>query len=236
MKNKENIMILIPARGGSKTVKKKNLFLLNGKPLIYWTIKYAMRFGEVNKIFVSSDDNLIISNAKKLGVQIHKRPSSLATDSSLVVDTIKHFYNSFSDKMKPDIIILLEPTCPLRKPSWLINCLNRMYKEKLDSIATFSLAETNPERCWHITKKEVKPLLAGSIPWMPRQKLRPVYKLNGAIYAFRPKSLPKKSPTLLYGKYAAEIIDGSYLVDIDDEKDFIIANALFKSSKFSFFK
>ena len=62
MKNKENIMVLIPARGGSKTVKKKNLFLLNGKPLIYWTIKYAMRFGEVNKIFVSSDDNLIISN------------------------------------------------------------------------------------------------------------------------------------------------------------------------------
>ena len=117
-----------------------------------------------------------------------------------------------------------------------MRCVNRMEKESLDSIATFSLVETNPERCWHISKKEVKPILAGAIPWKPRQKLKPAYKLNGAIYAFRPKLLPKKSPTLLFGNYAAEIIDGSYLVDIDDEKDFIVANALFKSPKFPFFK
>ncbi|MTI11392.1 acylneuraminate cytidylyltransferase family protein [Rhodospirillaceae bacterium RKSG073] len=228
---KDKVVALTPARGGSKSIKYKNLVELGGKPLIAWPIQSALEIPEIKEIIVSTENKLIADCAIKYGAKVDWRPEELAGDRSLVIDVIREFWSRYK-KQNPDaeIIVLLEATCPFRTKEMIQKCINRLVNENLDSIATFHTADLNPERAWRVSDSGIpEPFIKGAIPWKPRQLLSPAYQLNGAVYCFRPDKLPENAPNILFGKLGAEIIDNHSVIDIDTKKDFIVANALLNS-------
>ena len=201
-----NVIAVIPARGGSKSVPEKNLYPLGGKPLISWTIDIAIKTKIIDRVIVSTDNKKIKQFAENIGCEVYNRPVYLSTDTSLVIDTIKFLYNQIlKEGGKVDIIVLLEATSPFRTPELIEKCLNRLVNENLDSIATFNEAIINPERTWKIKEGQPTPFIKGAIPWKPRQKLKKAFQLNGLVYAFLPSKLSNVSQGLLFGKMGAEI-------------------------------
>lgn len=230
MSQPDSIVALIPARGGSKSVRRKNLVHLAGRPLLAWPIETARATPQIDRIVVSTDDAEIAATARALGAEVHDRPAELASDGALVIDTIRHVRDWLRGSGRPaGIMVLLEATSPFRTPELVSRCLTRMQAEKLDSIATFQEAAINPERVWRLEAGAPRPFIDGAVPWKPRQALTPAYQLNGAVYAFRPDSLPDDSPGLLFGKTGAEIVASDSTIDIDDQKDFVIAEALLRT-------
>lgn len=226
-----HVVALVPARGGSKSVPYKNLHPLGGRPLLAWPIETALATPEIDEVFVSTDDARIAAAARELGADLHRRPPELAGDSALVVDTIRHFVRERAAVGKQvDILVLLEATSPFRPAGLVSRCLRRLADENLDSIATFNEAPLNPERCWRVVDGLPQPFLEGAVPWKPRQQLTPAYALNGAVYAFRPAALPDDGPSILFGRFGAEIVDAEAVIDIDTHKDFVIANAILASA------
>ena len=224
------VVAVTPARGGSKSVKHKNLRELGDRPLIAWPVTTAQATPEIDRIIVSTDDERIGREAKRLGAEVYGRPAELASDTAIVADVLRHLRATLATEGESaDILVLLEATSPFRTSALVQRCLRRLVDESLDSIATFHAAEINPERAWRIVNGQPAPFIDGAVPWRPRQQLTPAYQLNGAVYAFFLHRLPEESPNLLFGRAGAEIIDAHSVIDIDDERDFVIANALLKS-------
>jgi CMP-N,N'-diacetyllegionaminic acid synthase len=226
----QRVIAVTPARGGSKSVPYKNLYLLGGKPLLAWPIETALQTTSIDRVIVSTDDDRIAAAARTLGAEVYTRPAELATDTAVVADTIRELWGRLlREGETATILVLLEATSPFRTPQLIDRCLQRMVDEQLDSIATFHEAEINPERTWRIERGAPEPFIKGAIPWKPRQLLTPAYQLNAAVYAFRPDALPGDSPSILFGKMGAEIVPADSVIDIDTLKDFTYANALLKS-------
>lgn len=224
------VVALIPARGGSKTVPRKNLRPLGGRPLLAWPIDTALGTPEIDRVFVSTDDAEIAAAASGRGAEVHDRPRELAGDASLVIDTVRHLLSMLRAAGQPAaIMVLLEPTSPFRTVRMVSNCIRRLADEQLDSIATFSPASINPERAWRVESGVPRPFIDGAVPWRPRQQLTPAYQLNGAVYAFRADRLPAEGPSILFGRMGAEVVSSDEVIDIDDERDFVIANAILES-------
>jgi CMP-N-acetylneuraminic acid synthetase len=224
------VVALIPARGGSKTVPRKNLRLLGGRPLLAWPIETATTTPEIDRVFVSTDDAEIAAVARSHGAEVHERPRELAGDASLVIDTVRHLQSELRAAGRPAaIMVLLEATSPFRTVQMVSNCVRRLADEQLDSIATFSPASINPERTWRVENGIPRPFIDGAVPWRPRQQLTPAYQLNGAVYAFRVDRLPAEGPSILFGRMGAEVVSSDDVIDIDDERDFVIANAILES-------
>lgn len=226
----ERVISITPARGGSKSVKGKNLRDLGGKPLLAWPIETAIVTPEIDRVIVSTDDARIAETARHFGAESYDRPAHLAGDEALVVDAIRDLETRLRAQGETArVAVLLEATSPLRTPAMIGACLSRLMREELDSIATFHLVPTNPERLWRIDDGVPRPFLDGAVPWRPRQQLQPIYQLNGAVYAFRLDRLPGTGPEILFGRIGAEIVPADQVIDIDDERDLIMANALLAS-------
>jgi CMP-N,N'-diacetyllegionaminic acid synthase len=224
------VVAVTPARGGSRTVKYKNLRELGGRPLIAWPIATAQATPEIDRIIVSTDDERIRSEAIRLGAEVYDRPAELANDTAIVADVLRQLRATLArEGESADILVLLEATSPFRTPELVRRCLERLVDESLESIATFHAAEINPERAWRIVDGRPAPFIDGAVPWRPRQQLTPAYQLNGAVYAFFLHRLLEGIPNLLFGRAGAEIVDAHSVIDIDDERDFVIANALLHS-------
>jgi len=224
------VIALIPARGGSKGIPRKNLQNLGGKPLIAWPIESGLATPEIDRVIVSTEDSELSSTAIKSGAELSLRPRELAEDNTLVVDVIRNFW----DRVKKEgesaqIMVLLEATSPFRSPELISRCLNRLVEEKLDSIATFSRAAINPERTWKVIDGRPSPFIDGATPWKSRQSLSDAYQLDGAVYAFYPDRIPNDAPSLLFGKSGAEISINDKVIDIDTPLDLEIANAILRA-------
>jgi len=226
----KRVIALIPARGGSKSIHHKNLQILGDRPLIGWPISCALETSELDRVIVSTDDPLISKVARELEAEVYIRPEELASDTSLVADTIRQLWKQLrSEGETAEIVVLLEATSPFRNPELIRLCLNRLVNENLDSIATFHEADLHPERAWSIVEGVPSPFISGAVPWTPRQLLRTAYQLNGAVYALYPDRLPPSAPNILFGRMGAQVVPADTVVDIDTLKDLVIANAIFKS-------
>jgi len=224
------VVALIPARGGSKSIPYKNLRPLGGRPLLAWPIETALATPEIDRVIVSSDDEKILDCARKYGAEAWRRPEELASDSALVADSVRHVNRRLrAEGETAEIMTLLEATSPFRTPGMIRRCLERMIEEDLDSIATFHAADVNPWRTWRISGGIPSPFIEGAVPWLPRQQLPEAYQLNGAVYAFRPDRLPPDSPRILFGRIGALIVAKEEVIDIDDKKDFTVAETLLQS-------
>ena len=222
-----SILAIIPARKGSKQLPKKNLAKLGGKSLVEIAINVAKDVKKINNILVSSDCKEILKIAKKNKVLTSLRPKELASDNSLVIETIIYEYERLKKNLKIDIIVLLEVTSPLRNSIHVEKCINMLMKKKLDSVATFRESDIHPHKTWQIKNNDIpKTFLKNSNPWTPRQELSRAYQLSGVAYVFKPDGIKKKSNSLLFGKQGGVIIDKKYSIDIDDNIDLELAKIL----------
>ena len=130
------IIALIPARWGSKGIPGKNIKSFEGKPLISHSIDYAKTSKLINNIYVSTDDEQIAHISKTAGTKIIKRPSNLATDTSSTESAIEHAINNIDND--PDIIVLLQPTSPLRPKNSLDDAINKFIDNGYDSMLSLS--------------------------------------------------------------------------------------------------
>jgi CMP-N,N'-diacetyllegionaminic acid synthase len=229
-----NIVAIIPARGGSKGIKNKNLRYLSGKPLIKHSIDYAKQSKLIDKIVVSTDCDKIKHFALSEKVTVVERPIEISGDNALVIDAIRHviFELEENQKYNVDIIVLLECTSPIKSVEEIDQAIMILKDGMADSVATFKQTATSPNRLWKIENELVKPFIDGAKPFLPRQ-MQPVgYELSGQIYALTTSvlNLNPGSISILLGKIHP-IITKTEVIDIDNEIDLLIAEKLFEYNK-----
>ena len=159
MKNKK-ILAIIPARGGSKGIPRKNIKLLAGKPLIAYTIEAALKSKYLDRVIVSTEDREIAETSRHYGAEVIKRPKILAKDKAKTIDVIFHLLNVLKEKNYiPEIIVLLQPTSPLRIVKDIDKAIELFLKEKCESVV--SVCECNPPSYWSFKKekKYLRPIL-----------------------------------------------------------------------------
>lgn len=223
MYKKKRILAIIPARGGSKGLPGKNIRPLFGKPLLVWTIDALKDSGIIDRIFVSTDSNEIATIARDAKIEIpFLRNQILAKDNSLVIDAVLealHFFRNIGQVY--DIVMLMEPTSPLRTPEMIVDCINKMINCDADSVATFSELEVPLERIWCVENQQASTYMKNSLAFRPRQSLTKVYKLNGLLYAIDVKTLDKmEQPQIMTKNVLPYVTPREISTDIDDINDF----------------
>ena len=228
-----NILAIITARGGSKGIKNKNLYPLNGKPLIYYTINSAIKSRFLKNIVLSTD-SLRIKNYVKKFKQIDipfLRPKRLAGDNALTLPVLKYTLLKYEKiiKKKFDYVLLLQPTCPLRSSYDIDTAIELLLKKKVDSVISVTDVGANHP----LRMKKILPngKLSNFIKqkkidnMMPRQALPKAYIRNGAIYITSRKLIMKNfissKDTIAYSMPEERSINIDGLSDITLAKSFI---------------
>ena len=229
---KYKIIAIIPARGGSKGLPRKNIKPLLGKPLVTWTIEQATQSKYIDKVIVSTEDKEIAKISKKYGAEVpFLRPKELATDSSPTSDTIIQAISWFEKREEYfDIVVLLEPTSPLRKKDDLDNVIELFIKniDKADSLV--SVGELHLENPYIMKKIEngyVKPFIEIGKNIYQRQQLPKVYFPYGVVYLSKTDTL-KRHKTFYQEKTIPYFIENWQNYEIDDMYDFICVEAILK--------
>ncbi|WP_299017169.1 acylneuraminate cytidylyltransferase family protein [uncultured Polaribacter sp.] len=176
------ILAIIPARGGSKGIPRKNLINFRGKPLIQWSIDVAKKANYINDVVVSSDDDEILEYASKTkGVICIKRPKELALDDSRTEPVLTHVLENINNHY--DYLVLLQPTSPLRTFEDIDLSFLSLLNSKANSLISVCDLEHHPYKSFRVDENGfLKGIINNDFPFYPRQKLPEVYKPNGAIY------------------------------------------------------
>ena len=226
MNNKKNIIAIIPARGGSKGIPNKNIIDCMGKPLIAHSIEYAKESDLVTSIYVSTDDAKIAEVAKQYGAEIIDRPDSISGDTATTESAIEHVLNNIP---KPDIVILLQATSPLRPKGSLNKSLEKMISEKYDSL--LSLSPTH-RFSWKINGDEAIPKY--DFKNRPRRQdiseSEQAYIENGSIYIFTYENFIKHN-NRLGGKIGYVVFEEEFSFEIDTPTDLIVIDSIAKTIK-----
>ncbi|MCE7992599.1 MAG: acylneuraminate cytidylyltransferase family protein [Roseivirga sp.] len=216
------ILGLIPARGGSKGVPRKNIRLLNGKPLIHYTIDPARKSGVFSEILVSTDDDEIASVAEELGAKVRLRPAHLATDSSPTLGTVVHVLQECQDNGEGfGAVCLLQPTNPLRSVNVIRACVEKFERETSDSLISMRKVphQFNPHWAFEESREGFLKIATGETDIIPRrQELPTAYYRDGSIYLTRTKVILEQKS--LFGKKMGflDVTDEPYL-NIDTMED-----------------
>lgn len=224
------VLAIIPARGGSKGVPGKNIKLLGNKPLIAHAIECAKKCNKVTRTIVSTDSDDIISVALNFGAEVLKRPANLAEDTSNVVTAVTDVYEKLGEEF--DIIVLLQPTSPLRTSTDLEKIIGLFENEEaIDGIiSVVPFDDCHPARMYNLENDN------RLIPFMNegetkrRQDLNPVYYRNGCFYAVRTKAFFEEK-SFMVKKKKAYLMDANWLANIDSYRDFKIAEVLYEDWK-----
>ena len=223
---KNNVIAIIPARGGSKGVPRKNMRMMAGKPLIVYSIEVAKKSKYFDKIFVSTENKEIAKISQEYDVEIIKRPEELALDDVGALPVIKHALAFLEEnkKYKPEIIVILQPTSPLRNKLDITNCIDKLVQEKCDSVITVKKIEQPLQWMLELDdRKKVNNLSEKKI--VRRQEYSDVYIPNGAVYATWRKTIMDYND--IRGEDTrAVIMPEDRSIDIDTELDFFIAEKL----------
>lgn len=228
----EKIYAIIPARGGSKRIKKKNIIEIGGKPMIAWTIQAALETDLIDKVIVSTDCPEIAKVAKKYGAEVPFLRNDKADDISTVSEaTIACIKQINENKIEfPEIVVQLMANCPLRTRKDIESSLNHFIKHKYDfQLSCFKYGWMNP---WWAHKKEnnkIEPLFPNRLK-SKSQDLPKLYCPTGAIWIAKTKLL-LDSGTFYGESYKFFEIDWINSIDIDDYEDLKMASYFFNSEK-----
>lgn len=225
------IVGLVTARGGSKSIPRKNVKPLAGKPLIAWTVEAALQSSGLNRVIVSTDDNEIARVAQEWGAEVpFMRPSELAQDDSPHISAVEHTIRWLAthDDSCPDYIMTLQPTSPLRTAADIDAAIG--IAETHTAIAVVSVCETGHHP--YLSKRVLEDgtladLVSSDITYLRRQALPPAYVLNGAIYLNRRESLLHSQTLLPQGTYAY-IMPLERSLDVDVPWDLYLADLVLK--------
>lgn len=186
-------LVIIPARGGSKGVPGKNIRLLNGKPLIHYSIDAVRGIVPDELILVSTDDNKIKEIAELTGIHVpFLRPIHLATDTAATRDVLLHaIEHASTNGYSADTIILLQPTSPFRKKNHILEAL-QLYKQNLDMVVSVKKTKANPYYILFEENKDGYLVKSKTGSFTRRQDCPDVWEINGAIYIISVAQLKQK--------------------------------------------
>ena len=222
------ILYLIPARGGSKGIPHKNIKLLDGKPLIQYSIDVARQLAEDNDICVSTDDIEIKTVAENLGLEVpFLRPDYLASDTATTSDVIIHALEFYINQGKKyDVVVLLQPTSPLRTVQNVKDCL-AAYDDTLDMVTTVKESSVSAVLCKENQEGFLEQVIGENN--VRRQDAAKLYEYNGAVYVINSDALKEKG---LGGftKIKKCVMDEKSSVDIDTMLDWKFVEVLVKEA------
>jgi N-acylneuraminate cytidylyltransferase len=223
--SKKKIHAIILARGGSKGIKKKNLFLINKKPLIYWSINSCLKSQMISETWVSSDNKEILSAAKKYGAKTIVRPKKLSLDKSSSDSAWEHAIKYIMKNHKIDFVIGVQPTSPIRSNNEFDNALKKFFFNKYNSM--FSASNFETFFSWNIKNKKIKPNY--NLNKRPRrQELDKSILENGSFYIFDTK-LFLKFKNRLFGKIGFYLMEKYKGFQIDTLEDAYFVKTIFNS-------
>ncbi|MCK5053995.1 MAG: acylneuraminate cytidylyltransferase [Anaerolineales bacterium] len=236
MVNSGEVLAIIPARGGSKSLPKKNIIPLGGYPLLAYSIAAGQQAAGVGRVIVSTDDEEIASIARSFGAEVpFIRPKELAQDHTLDLPVFEHAlaWLAENEEYLPEIVLQLRPTSPFRPLDLVDKALDILHTQpEADSVRGVVTAGQNPYKMWRINESgSMIPLLEEGLIEsynMPRQELPVTYWQTGHIDAIRIRTI------LEQGSMSGEVIfpvmiDSRYSVDIDSEQDWRLAEGRLES-------
>lgn len=221
-------LYLIPARGGSKGIPHKKIKLLNGKPLIQYSIEVARKFADDEDICLSTDDIKIKVVAEGLGLKVpFLRPDYLAIDTAGTNDVIVHALDFYADLgTYYDVVVLLQPTSPLRTEQNVKDCL-AMYNSEYDMVTTVKESSVSAVLCRENIDGYLEKVIGkGNIR---RQDTEKMYEYNGAVYVINVKSIREKG-LAEFTKIKKCVMLEENSVDIDTMLDWQLVEVIMKNS------
>ncbi len=225
-------LAIIPARSGSKGLKDKNIKLLNGKPLMAYTIEAAIQSKMFDEVMVSTDSEEYADIAKKYGAKVpFMRSSELSNDTASSWDVVRDVLNKYKEAGKEfDTFALLQPTSPLRTAEDIVKGYKIINEKNANAIVAVCEVEHSPLWCNTLPddlsmEKFIRPEILG----LPRQSIPKYYRINGAIYIVKTEYF-NKTKNIYSEKSFAFIMKKENSVDIDDEFDYFIAGNLLKKN------
>lgn len=227
MYNDKTFLAIIPARGGSKRLPRKNILDLCGKPLISWSIEAGVKSKYIDKVIVTSDDDEILSISKEYGAEIIRRPDELSSDTATTFDAIKH---TIDNMKRYDYIILLQATSPLRDEKHIDESIELLETKNADAVV--SVCEMDHSPLWSNTLPQdgnMNNFLRDEILNKRSQDIEKYFRLNGAIYICKTEKLLQNKGFFLKDNIFAYMMDRKNSIDIDEEMDFNVAKILLKS-------
>ncbi len=222
-----NTFALIPARGGTKGIPRKNIKLIAGKPLIVWTIEAALRSSLLSDVVVSTDDLEIADVARRAGAKVpFMRPAELAQDQTPGLVPVLHALDQLPQY---DSVLLLQPTSPLRTTDDIDGCLNFVTQKKAPSVVSITEAYTHPYWTYRLNSDQTMARFANVNPVLRRQDLPAVFSLNGAMY-FAEANWLRDSGSLVGAETLAYLMSQEHSVDLDTPLDWKFAELLLKET------
>jgi CMP-N,N'-diacetyllegionaminic acid synthase len=221
---------IIPARGGSQGVPRKNIRLLCGKPLLQYTAEAALAAKNLSRIILSTEDEEIAEVGRTCGLEVpFRRPAELARDDTPTLSVVQHAVGWVEDRGELyDFICLLQPTNPLRKAEDIDACLTMLAEGDMDSVVSVLPVphDYNPHWVYLLDQEGLLRLSTGeSTPYPRRQELPPAFHREGSVYVTRRDVLMKDNS--LYGKRTiGYVMDPNRHVNIDGPDDWKAAEHL----------
>ncbi len=224
----ENIIAVIPARGGSKRIPGKNIINFCGKPLLAWSIEQVKASSKISSLYVSTDNEEIVSVAKQYGAKVINRPKEIAGDEATSEEALKHAINEIrkENSSKIDYVVCLQATSPLRETGDIDNAIETIQRENADSL--FSAAEIGDFLIWR--EREGGSLESLNYDYKNRKRGQEFEKQlveNGSFYVLRPEVLFKYN-NRLGGKITVSLMEFWKSFEIDEPDDLKFVEELFK--------
>lgn len=226
----KNIVAIIPARGGSKGIPRKNIMNFCGSPLISWSIKQALNSQFISSVWVSSDDHEILECSKTFGANILLRPHNISGDKASSESAWIHALEEIQKNQKVDLIVGLQATSPLRGKNDIDLSIKKYIDNNLDSL--FSVVEIEDFFTWVIDKKSKRPK-SSNYDYKNRKRRQDIekkYLENGSIYVFDPRML-LATKNRIHGNIGFHIMEKYKMFQIDTFDDIEICEEIMKANK-----
>ncbi len=225
-------LAIIPARGGSKQVPRKNLKLLGGKPLIQWSIEAARAAGDLDRCIVSTDDEEIAEVARSLGADVpFLRPAEYAQDNTPDLPVFQHAiaWLEEHERYRPSMIVHLRPTLPFREPRQIDDVIGLLRETGADCVKSVYREQHHPHKMWKMQDGKLEPYEDTPLwrklgPDCPRQILEPAYWSAGLVDVMRTEIVERGST--IGENVVPYLVNADLCVDLDTDHDFIIAEAV----------
>jgi len=218
-KNKK-IISIIPARGGSKRLPRKNILPLAGKPLIAYSIEQSLKSRYIDRTIVSTENKEIADISKKYGAEVIERPDKLATDEATTLAVLQHAVSSLKEQgYKPDIIVLLQPTSPLRKTTQIDESIRKLIENNADAVISVSELHIGYKWLLGIKNGKLHFISENNLKNTRTQDQEKAYMLNGAINAYKTDIILKSGIYNFNDNCLPLIMDKITSMEIDDKAD-----------------